>query len=225
MTGKTYIERVIIKAIKNDIAIYAIHTNLDNVLNGVNNQLAKRLGLKNLRILSPRSNTLLKLSVYVPVDHVESVKNELFNAGAGNIGNYSHCSFTTEGKGSFRANEKAKPFVGNKNETHIENEARLEMILPQHSRTKVIAALLRSHPYEEVAYDIYALQNKWDQIGMGMIGELPKAMDEHEFLLKIKQILFCLNNCTTIYDITVQKTKLNAIINNVLPSMKGLICS
>jgi dinuclear metal center YbgI/SA1388 family protein len=187
LTGASYIERVIIKAIKNDIAIYAIHTNLDNVLNGVNQQIAKRLGLKNIRILSPRSNSLLKLSVYVPIKHLDSVKKELFDAGAGKIGNYSHCSFTTEGKGTFRANENASPFVGKKKETHIENEGRLEMILPQHLKSNVIAALLKSHPYEEVAYDLFPIQNMDQGIGSGLIGELENEMDEKSFLTFLKK--------------------------------------
>lgn len=186
LTGENYIERVIIKAIKNDIAIYAIHTNLDNVFNGVNREIARRLGLKHLEILKPKSNSLLKLSVYVPIEHLEAVKNELFKAGAGNIGNYSHCSFTSEGVGSFRANENADPFVGNKNETHLEKEGRLEVILPQHLKSKVIAALLLSHPYEEVAYDLFPIQNKDQSIGSGMIGELEQEMDELSFMKFVK---------------------------------------
>ena len=189
LTGETYIERALIKAIKNDIAIYAIHTNLDNVFAGVNGRIAEKLELENLSILSPKNNSLLKLSVYVPSANLEEVKNALFDAGAGNIGNYSNCSFYANGKGSFKANENANPFVGEINEDHIEEESKLEVILPVYKKSKVLNALFAAHPYEEVAYDLYTLINDDHAIGSGMIGYLKKEMDEKEFMKMLKKVM------------------------------------
>lgn len=187
LTGRSYIERVLIKAIKHNIAIYAIHTNLDNVFNGVNMKIASRLGLSKLKILSPKKNTLIKLSVYVPVSSLDTIKEALFEAGAGNIGNYSNCSFSSEGIGSFKANENADPHVGSINKTHFEKEAKLEVIIPSFLQSKVISALLNSHPYEEVAYDLFPILNKDKKIGSGMIGYLSKEMDESLFLKHLKE--------------------------------------
>jgi dinuclear metal center YbgI/SA1388 family protein len=189
LTEDTYIERALIKAIKNDVAIYAIHTNLDNVIAGVNGKIAQKLELENISILSPKNNSLLKLSVYVPSASLEEVKNALFDAGAGNIGNYSNCSFYSNGKGSFKANENANPFVGEINEDHIELESKLEVVLPQYKRSKVLKALFASHPYEEVAYDLYNLVNDDLSIGSGMIGTLKEEMDESEFMEKLKKVM------------------------------------
>ena len=189
LTGKNYIERVIIKAIKNNIAIYAIHTNLDNVFEGVNLKIAKQLDLRKVKILSPKKNTLIKLSVYVPVNALEEVKNAVFEAGAGNIGNYSHCSFSSEGLGTFKANKEAKPFVGSLDIIHSEKEAKLEVIVPLNSQGQVISALLNAHPYEEVAYDLFPILNKDKKIGSGMIGYLDAEKDEHSFLKMVKERL------------------------------------
>src|SRR5471030_800529 len=122
--GKTYVERVVEKAIRNHIAIYAIHTNLDNVINGVNERICETLGLTNLRILAPKNGLLKKLVTYVPSDKADQVRNALFHAGAGNIGNYSECSFNADGTGSFKANEDANPFVGEPGIRHNEDEIR-----------------------------------------------------------------------------------------------------
>jgi len=189
LTGKNYIERTLLKAIKNDIAIYAIHTNLDNIFQGVNFQIAKTLKLKDLSILDASNNKLLKLVVFVPNTHLNEVKEALFNAGAGNVGNYSNCSFYTEGKGSFKANEKADPFVGEIGKTHIEEESKLEIILPSYLKSTVLSALFKVHPYEEVAFDIIPLLNNDPKTGSGMIGFLEDEMDENSFLDFLKKTM------------------------------------
>ena len=189
ISGKNYIEKVIIKAIKHDIAIYAIHTNLDNVANGVNKKICDKLGLKNCRILSPKSKSLKKIYTYVPVAHVDMIKQALFDAGAGHIGNYSETSFSSAGKGSFKGNDLTKPFVGEKGKRHLEEEEKVEIIFPAHIQDKVLAALLSVHPYEEVAYEIIALDNDSQQVGSGMIGELDKPLYELAFLKQVKDKL------------------------------------
>lgn len=188
ITGQNEVQKCVAKAIKNDIAIYAAHTNLDNVAHGVSGKMAEKIGLINTKILIPASNSLLKLIVYVPRLYIFSVREALFAAGAGEIGNYDSCSFSSEGSGTFRAKENAKPFVGNIGELHSETELRLELILPNHLKHKVIEALLLSHPYEEPAYDIIALENQWNKVGMGIIGELVEPEDELKFLNRIKSI-------------------------------------
>lgn len=186
INGKNYVERTVIKAIKNDVALYAMHTNLDNVAEGVNKKIAEQIGLKNARILSPKNSLLKKLVTFVPVQHLEKVQQALFDAGAGQIGNYSACGFNAEGIGTFNANENAKPFVGQKGELHSEKETRFETIFPAWLQEKIIAALKSSHPYEEVAFDIYPLENNFNQVGSGMIGELETAMKPMEFLSHLK---------------------------------------
>ncbi len=188
ITGQNEVQKCVAKAIKNDIAIYAAHTNLDSVMHGVSGKMADKIGLINTKILIPASNSLLKLVVYVPRLYIFSVREALFAAGAGEIGNYDSCSFSSEGLGTFRANEYAKPFVGNIGELHTETELRLELVLPTHLKHKVIEALLLSHPYEEPAYDIIALENQWNKVGMGIIGELAEPEDELYFLNRIKSI-------------------------------------
>jgi len=188
LTGQTEVQRCVAKAIKNDIAIYAAHTNLDNVLQGVSGKMAEKIGLKNLQILQPKSNALLKLIAYVPQLLSYRVRQALFEAGAGQIGNYDSCSFNNEGIGTFRANENAQPFVGNINELHSEPETRIEVILPEYLKFKVLEALLKSHPYEEPAYDFISLKNDWNIVGAGVVGELNEAEDELKFLSRIKTI-------------------------------------
>ena len=187
-TGKNYVERTIIKAIKNDIAIYAAHTNLDSVENGVNQKICEKLGLQNCRILQPASGQLKKIVTFIPVEHLNPVREAVFNAGAGNIGNYDSCGFTAEGFGSFRGNENANPFVGKKGEIHAEKEVRFETIFPGYLQGRIIDALLKSHPYEEVAYDIYPLDNQFNKTGMGMIGTVATPVPETEFLQRLKSI-------------------------------------
>ncbi|MCF6364694.1 MAG: Nif3-like dinuclear metal center hexameric protein [Bacteroidales bacterium] len=199
ITGKNYVERTIIKAIKNDIAIYAVHTNLDNVNSGVNAMLCKKLNLKNYKILRPVNNHLRKLITFVPEEHAEKVRTEIFNAGAGHIGNYDNCSFNSSGQGTFRAGDNTNPFVGKKNKIHFENEIKIETIYPKHLENQILNALFLSHPYEEVAYDLYSLENKYNNAGAGMIGELSKPEDALSFLKRIK---------TTLNTGTVKHTKL-----------------
>ncbi len=189
INGNNYVERTIIKAIQNNIAIYACHTNLDNVKQGVNKKLADRLGLKNLHILAPKSNLLKKLVVFVPESHHQVVLDALFSAGAGHIGNYSNCSFNLEGTGTFKGNADTKPFLGKAGELSKEKEVRIETVFEFNKESKIISALLKAHPYEEVAYDIYAIANKHGQIGSGMIGELSTEMTENNFLAHVKKSL------------------------------------
>lgn len=186
ITGKNYVERTLIKAIKNDIAIYAAHTNLDSVDGGVNHKICEKLGLLNCKILQPAGEQLKKLVTFIPIESANKVREAVFNAGAGNIGNYDSCGFITEGLGSFRGNENSNPFVGKKGEIHAEKEVRFETIFPGYLQGIVIEALLKSHPYEEVAYDIYPLENEFDKVGMGMIGTLAKPKPEIEFLKQLK---------------------------------------
>jgi len=185
--GKTYVERVVEKAIRNNIAIYAIHTNLDNIMNGVNAKICETLGLKNCHILVPKHNLLKKLVTYVPGSHANEVRNALFNAGAGNIGNYSETSFNAEGTGTFKGNDQANPYVGEPGKRHLEKEVRIETIYPVTLESKILMALVLTHPYEEVAYDLYPLTNQNQQVGSGMIGELDIPVAEEEFLYSIKE--------------------------------------
>jgi dinuclear metal center YbgI/SA1388 family protein len=187
LTGRNYIEKVIIKAIKNDIAIYAAHTNLDNVKLGVNKKIAEKLELLKTNILLPKKNELQQLFVYVPYSHVELVKSALFAAGAGKMGNYTSCSFGIDGKGTYLANDLATPFLGRKNELHGENELKIEVLVPTHLTSKVIKALKNSHPYEEIAYGFIMLQNSNTEIGAGLIGELKKPLNAEAFLAFVKE--------------------------------------
>jgi dinuclear metal center YbgI/SA1388 family protein len=186
ITGSTYIERVIIKAIQNNIAIYAIHTNLDNVAQGVNAKICAQLGLVKTYILSPMGNQLKKLVTFAPIAVATEIKNAIFNAGAGLIGNYSECSFSVSGDGSFKGNEESEPHVGQKGERHLEKEERIEVIFPSWKEVEIISALKAAHPYEEVAYDIYSLTNLHTHIGAGMVGELEKPIKTEYFLDLIK---------------------------------------
>ena len=189
INGGNMVEDLVLKAIKNDICIYAIHTNLDNVSKGVNGALAKKIGLKNTRVLLSKGGELNKLVVFCPQSHAEDVRNSILDAGAGHIGNYSHCSFNTNGRGSFKAGEGADPFVGEIGKIHFEDEVRMETIVPKWLIPKVINAMLEVHPYEEVAYDIYPLNNKNGNVGSGIIGTLEKELDVEEFLKNLKEVL------------------------------------
>lgn len=188
ITGGNYVERCVIKALSKGIAIYSAHTNLDNATGGVNYRIADKLGLKNVKILQPKENTLLKLAVYVPTSKANDVRTALFTAGCGNIGNYDCCSYNVEGTGTFRAGEQCNPYCGNVGELHNEPETRIETVLPAFLKNKAISALLKAHPYEEPAYDIYPLQNDWHTVGSGIIGELETEKEEKEFLADIKRI-------------------------------------
>ena len=187
ITGKNYVERAVIKAIKNDIAIYAIHTALDNHQEGVNKIFCNALGVTNCKILIPKSNYIQKLITYAPVAESEKIKKALFEAGAGAIGNYDNCSFVSTGEGSFRGNEKSHPAVGVKHVLELVEEHKIEVTFEKHLQGKILKALFGAHHYEEVAYEIYNLENKLQNVGMGMIGELEKAMEETAFLKMVKE--------------------------------------
>jgi dinuclear metal center YbgI/SA1388 family protein len=181
-----YVNKSVIKAIKNDIAIYAIHTALDNAMHGVNAMICQKLGLKNPEILIPQKGTIKKLTTYVPEDKAEFVREQLFKAGAGQIGNYSNCSFNLKGLGSFKGNENSNPVYGEKGKTHFEKEIQLNITFAKHLEAKVLKTLFTSHPYEEVAYEIETLENKNQQIGLGMLGSWEHALSEKEFFEKLK---------------------------------------
>jgi len=187
ITGSNMVERIVQKAIKNDLAIYAIHTNLDNVFEGVNQMFAQQLKLQNLQILQPRPSTLKKLVVFVPKAHAQALQTALFDVGAGHIGNYDSCSFQLEGTGSFRALSGSKPYVGTFNKHHFEQESRIELIFPAYLQQNILQALHENHPYEEPAYDIYSLENEWGKTGAGMIGTLKEPMAEKDFLHFLKK--------------------------------------
>ena len=181
--GKNYVERTVIAAIKKDIAIYAIHTNLDNMVEqGVNGRIADKLGLGERKVLLARESTLQKLYCFVPVDHLEVVRSAIFAAGAGHIGGYSECSYSVEGFGTFKGGEGTQPFVGQPGVRHTEKEARLEVILPAYLSRSVVQAMTAAHPYEEVAYDLVPLANTYSGVGAGLVGELPEPVEEKTFL-------------------------------------------
>lgn len=186
ITGKNYVEKTVITAIKNDIAIYAIHTNLDNVSNGVNGKIADMLGLINRQLLQPKNNLLKKLIVFVPDNHAENIRVAMFKAGAGHIGNYSECSFNTNGEGTFKAGEGTSAYVGKRGERHTEHEVKVEVVLNAWTENEIVKAMLQAHPYEEVAYDIIALDHKHPAIGSGMTGFLETPFTELDFLQLIK---------------------------------------
>lgn len=189
LTGKNEVEKIVMKAIKHDVAIYAIHTNLDNVLHGVNGMLSSKLGIDNPRILRPLQGHLSKLVTFCPLKHAPSVREALFSAGAGHIGNYDSCSYNLEGIGTFRAGEGTEPFVGKKGELHEEAEVRIEVIFPDHITQQLLQSMKDAHPYEEVAYDIYPLKNELPDAGAGIIGNLPEPMDEAAFISLLKTAL------------------------------------
>jgi dinuclear metal center YbgI/SA1388 family protein len=189
LTGQTMTERIVAKAIRDDIAVIAMHTNLDNSRVGVNRIFAEKLGLTELTILRKTRGLLKKLVTFCPTDYAGKVREAIFEAGAGHIGDYDQCSFNVGGSGTFRAGDMAKPFVGEIGEIHFEKETRIETIFPAYRQKSIISALLKSHPYEEVAYDIYPLENDFDQAGAGMIGLLEQKMTEIQFLILLKDVL------------------------------------
>ncbi len=189
ITGKTYVERVVLKAIRNNIAIYSMHTALDNSQHGVNAKICEVLGVENPEILIPQKRTIKKLTTYVPEANADALKTALFEAGAGNIGNYSHCSFVNEGTGSFQAEADANPVKGHIGEIHLEKEKQIHVTYQKSQEGKVLNALFKNHPYDEVAYEIYSLENTNQHIGMGMIGTLKNSMKEMPFLNHVKETM------------------------------------
>jgi dinuclear metal center YbgI/SA1388 family protein len=187
ITGKNYVERAILKAIKNDIAIYAIHTALDNHKDGVNKIFCNVLGLKNSKILVPKQNFIQKLITYTIPENAEKLRNALFKAGAGKIGNYEDCSFNSQGIGTYMGNQNSNPAIGEKFEFVEAQEIKIEVTFEKYLQSKILKALFANHVYEEVAYEVYDLQNSHQNIGLGMIGELETPIDEKEFLYFVKQ--------------------------------------
>ncbi len=186
INGNDYVEKAIIYAIKHDVALYAIHTNLDNIKEGVNGKIADRLGLVNRSMLQVKTGTLKKLYTFVPVAQAEQVKNALFEAGGGQISNYSECSFSTEGSGTYRAGEGTNPFAGEIGKRHTERELKLEVIFPEFLERRLVQAMIKAHPYEEVAYDVVQLSNTHPGVGSGLIGELPEPVEERSLLQLLK---------------------------------------
>lgn len=189
LTGKDYVERTLLKAIRNDIAIFALHTNLDNVWGGVNHKIAQKLGLINTRILAPKNNILKKLVTYIPEKDTARVVKAIHEAGGGKIGNYSECSFFSEGTGTFKPNAAAHPAIGEADKLESVKELRTEIIFPNYLQHNIIHALKSSHPYEEPAFDILPLDNVNQEAGAGLVGELETAKSEEEFLAHLKNAM------------------------------------
>lgn len=187
ITGKNYVERAIILAIKNDVAIYAIHTNLDNLLTGVNGKMADKLGLQNRKVLVNKENHLMKLYTYVPAKDADKVRNAIFKAGGGQIGNYSECSFNVKGTGTFKPGEGTNPHIGKQGKREETNEEKIEVIFPSYLKQNLVDAMTEAHPYEEVAYDLISLGNHFKEVGSGLIGELSNEMNEEDFLKLVQQ--------------------------------------
>ncbi len=188
ISSSTLTERLVIRAIQKNLVLYACHTNLDNMQRGVSTALAEQLGLQQVRVLEPKKGMLRKLVTFCPLDHAETVRQSLFAAGAGRIGNYDSCSYNLQGQGTFRALEGTRPYVGELQQLHMEQEVRIETIFPAFLQSRIVQALLESHPYEEVAYDIYPIENEYPMAGMGAIGILEEDLPELSFLEKVKQI-------------------------------------
>jgi len=189
LNGKNHIEKTLIKAIKNDISIYALHTNLDNILGGVSSKIADLLNLKNQRILAPKKDFLRKLEVYVPIENVEEVQNALFDSGAGSIGNYKNCSFQSVGLGTFLPDEDSHPTIGKLGIQQKVEEVKIEVVFQKNIEPTLIKKMKDTHPYEQIAYQIYILDNFSSQIGSGILGELKKEIDSKDFLKKLKKII------------------------------------
>ena len=189
LNGNSYVEKAVLKAIKNDIAIYATHTALDNSNKGVSAKICEVLGLQNTKVLIPKKGLVKKLTTYIPKDYLEKIRQALFEAKAGNIGNYDHCSFTNIGEGTFKGNENSNPVLGKKVELQKEEEIQLTITFEQKNEAAILEALFENHPYEEVAYEITTTENVHQNIGMGMIGELEKPLEEKDFLVYLKKTM------------------------------------
>jgi len=188
ITGRNFTERIIYRALKNDIAIYSSHTNLDAVNKGVSWKMAEKLGLTRISVLSPLQDRILKLVTFVPEAYLDKVRDAVFDAGAGVSGNYDRCSFVSHGTGSFRGNEGSDPFIGEPGKMHFEKEIRFETVMYSHLKDTVISAMLKAHPYEEVAFDVYPLSNRIGYVGTGCTGYLEKEMTETDFLKHVSLV-------------------------------------
>lgn len=191
ITGRSAVERIVLKAIQHNIALYAAHTNLDSVPGGINDKLCDILGIQNRQVLSPLKGQLVKVVTFVPHEQASTVREAMFDAGAGYIGSYDCCSFSADGNGSFRASEGANPFVGEVGQLHFEPEARIEVVCPRILLNGVVEAMVEAHPYEEVAYDIIPLENNYQKVGIGMVGELEEPVETSDFLEMVKEKLGC----------------------------------
>lgn len=191
ITGKNYVEKSVVKAIKNEIAIYAVHTALDNHEKGVNKIFSDALGLINTRILIPKANTIKKLVTYTPPEKAAELRDHLFKAGAGNIGNYEECSFNTKGIGSYKGNEASNPKIGNRFEFIESDEIKIEVTFEKQLQASVLDSLFKNHIYEEVPYEIYEMQNVNQKIGLGIVGELSNSTTELDFLNFVKEKMQC----------------------------------
>jgi len=189
LTGKNYIERTVIKAIKNNIALYAIHTNLDNIVGGVSSKIADQLGLQDQAVLRPKKGLLKKLTVLVPKAQLEDVRIALFKAGAGALGQYDECSYNTAGYGTFRPLPGSKPFIGEQDKQQRVEETKIEVVFQNHLERKILVAMFAAHPYEEVSYQITALENPNQYVGSGAIGNLKQPMEAAEFFQYLKENL------------------------------------
>ena len=189
LNGKNHIERTIIKAIQNNIAIYAIHTNLDNVKGGVSSKIANILGLKNQKILAPKKDLLRKLEVYVPKNHADELQNALFLVGAGEVGEYKNCSFQTEGIGTFLPSKNAKPVIGKSGKQEKVEEVKIEVVFPKDIERRLILEMKKTHPYDEIAHQIYILDNIFPDVGSGIVGELEEEISSSVFLKKVKTLM------------------------------------
>ena len=187
LNGRNYVERAVVKAIKNDVALYAAHTNLDNVVGGVNFKIAEKLGLQNLQILAPKTQMLTKLVTFVPIADTQRVLDALHAAGAGQIGNYANCSFRVEGTGAYQAGANANPVLGELGEYHQEAEHRIEVILPTYQQDQLLKALRQAHPYEEVAYYLTPVANANQEVGSGAVGNLPEPLNGLDWLAYLKE--------------------------------------
>jgi dinuclear metal center YbgI/SA1388 family protein len=210
LNGNSYVERVVLKAIKNDIAIYATHTALDNSKDGVSAKMSEMLGLKNTKILMPKKGIIKKLTTFVPIQSATALRNALFDAGAGNIGNYDKCSFNVVGEGTYRGNEHSNPVIGEKGKLHTEKETRISVVFESKNEASILKTLKEKHPYEEVAYELSTTENLHQNIGMGMIGELPKEMSEKDFLLFLKKTMK--TDCVRHSEIRNKKIKKVAVL-------------
>jgi dinuclear metal center YbgI/SA1388 family protein len=188
ITGRSGAERILFRAIKNNIAVYSSHTNLDIISAGVSRKMAQKLGLQNIKVLQPLKGKLIKLVTFIPENHLEKVREAVFNAGAGVIGNYDRCGFNVSGTGSFRAGEGTNPYTGEIGTNHLEKEIRFETVLFSHIKEKVLDALLETHPYEEVAYDIYPLENDNIDYGPGCTGDLAEPLNGNDFLKLVSSV-------------------------------------
>ena len=186
ITGRNEVERTVMAALRAGIGLYAIHTNLDNVAHGVNAMMCRKLGLQGMRVLRPANGTLAKVVTFVPHDHAEAVREAMFSAGGGRIGAYDACSFSHIGEGTFRAGEGANPFVGQPGVHHRESETRLEMVVERWNVRRVISAMKKAHPYEEVAHDVVMLDNPHPTAGSGGIGAFDEPIGWNAFVELVK---------------------------------------